>query len=211
MTKIKKAKNFLLGILICLKYICSQNVNNIKEGFYLSFSDFKNKNVISREVLEMLNNSDINKILQQKSFSYIDSNGLIKNFLTKNLWGAYFGGALYINFNENFYKITTIEPISLIIVPVKTKNFVYDYDPIWGYYYHYAPYAYTENTQFVTFILDFNTGNFYNLSPDILLKIFANDQELYKEYSSLKRRKKKQLMFYYIKKYNERNPLSWLK
>jgi len=57
------------------------------------------------------------------------------------------------------------------------------------------------------FILDFDTGKVMDYNVQSLEIALMRDPELYDEYIVLSSRKKKQLKFLYIRKFNERNPV----
>ena len=56
-------------------------------------------------------------------------------------------------------------------------------------------------------MLDFKTGKIFDFDTKSLEVLLMVDSELYQEYMALKKKKKKQLKFMYIRKYNERNPV----
>jgi hypothetical protein len=64
-----------------------------------------------------------------------------------------------------------------------------------------------ETSEMRQFILDFNTGKVMDYDYKNLEMILMRDPELHDEFSNLRKRKKKQLKFLYIRKFNERNPL----
>ena len=57
------------------------------------------------------------------------------------------------------------------------------------------------------YVLDFETGNIYQYNMKTVETILMRDPELYDEFIQLRRRKKNKLMFFYLRKYNKRNPL----
>ena len=78
--------------------------------------------------------------------------------------------------------------------------------------YYYNPYYYPMNSSYQTkeirqFILDFETGNVFSYNYNDVKTIFMRDVELFDEFNQLKKRKQKKLLFLYVRKYNERNPL----
>jgi hypothetical protein len=57
------------------------------------------------------------------------------------------------------------------------------------------------------YILDFESGNLLEYEVKSLEILLMKDPELHDEYSQLRRKKKRQLKFLYLRKFNERNPL----
>ncbi|MCX7954026.1 MAG: hypothetical protein N3A01_02420 [Bacteroidales bacterium] len=177
----------------------------LKSGVYFTFKDFLLQKAISKENIEMTNNKTFSEIFNQKTFYYLDSTGFVRSQETNKIWGYVDNNSLFINYNGKFHRILHIGTISTFIIMYKTQNYITPYDYYYDFYY---PYNRTyETTHVLNMVLDFKTGNIYTLSPEILLSLFADDKEIFNEYNSLKKRKKKQLMFLYIRKYNEKHPL----
>ena len=57
------------------------------------------------------------------------------------------------------------------------------------------------------YLLDFETGKVMDYDYKTIEFLLMEDPALHDEYASLRKRKKKQLKFYYLRKFNERNPL----
>ncbi|MGC9341247.1 MAG: hypothetical protein ACP5E3_00955, partial [Bacteroidales bacterium] len=57
------------------------------------------------------------------------------------------------------------------------------------------------------YLLDFETGKLLDYDFKSVEVLLMRDPELHSEYVELRKRKKKQLKFFYIRKFNERNPL----
>jgi hypothetical protein len=86
----------------------------------------------------------------------------------------------------------------------KTAN-----DPF-GYGYNnglgYNPYPrYVYSTQ--QFILDFESGNIYDFDVEHMEVLLQRDQNLLKEFDALKRKQKRDSIFLYLRKYNEKHPI----
>jgi len=57
------------------------------------------------------------------------------------------------------------------------------------------------------YLIDFESGKILEYDIDNAELLLMKDSELYEEYMQLSHKKKKELMFVYIRKYNEKNPL----
>jgi len=83
------------------------------------------------------------------------------------------------------------------------------YDPFYysyGGYYSYGPSSYaTQETR--QFLLNFKTGEVFDYDYKNVELLIATDQQLSTEYSKLSRRKKNDLKFFFIRQFNQRNPL----
>jgi DNA mismatch repair ATPase MutS len=57
------------------------------------------------------------------------------------------------------------------------------------------------------YLIDFESGKVLEFDVDNTELLLMKDNKLYEEYVQLSRRKKKDLMFVYIRRFNENNPL----
>ena len=55
--------------------------------------------------------------------------------------------------------------------------------------------------------MDFETGKILDYEEDNLEFLLMRDPALHDEYAALSKKKKEQMKFFYIRKFNERNPL----
>jgi len=90
----------------------------------------------------------------------------------------------------------------------------YYYNP-YSYGSYYSPYGsygypYNRNTtrnELVQYVIDFESGKIMEYDVENTELLLMKDSELYEEYVRLPGKQRKDLMFVYIRKYNERNPL----
>ena len=181
------------------------------EGLYLNFAQVKeNKPLLKSHIVTMVDIRDINffeKILQNKIITYYNDYGIKQEIKTKNLWGYCRRGTLYIQIEGEFNRIPIIGSICHFVanVAVIRESAYNPYDP-------YSYYGSTLRQQQVTyelqqFILDFESGKIMQYNSKTLEVIFMRDAELYQEYTALRKKKKRQLKFLYLRKYNEKHPL----
>jgi hypothetical protein len=57
------------------------------------------------------------------------------------------------------------------------------------------------------YLIDFDTGKILEYDVENTELLLMKDSELYTEYVQLRNKKQKELMFVYIRKFNEKNPL----
>jgi hypothetical protein len=55
--------------------------------------------------------------------------------------------------------------------------------------------------------MDFKTGKVYDYDVQALEVLLMQDPELHNEFSQLRKKKKRQQKFVYLRRFNERNPL----
>ena len=57
------------------------------------------------------------------------------------------------------------------------------------------------------YLIDFESGKVLEFDVENTELLLMKDDKLYEEYVQLSRKKKKELMFVYVRKFNENNPL----
>jgi hypothetical protein len=185
------------------------------EGIYLSFDQVKNNNPIPKSrIVTNKNIDDINffdKVFEEEKLILFDENGMKKEIAKETVWGYCKLGVIYIFYNEDFYRIPVVGSISHFVAIEITETYR-GYDP---YYRGYDPYYYsnphnrhpTTSKELRQYILDFETGQVLDYNRESLKVFLMRDPDLYEEYNDLSRRKQKKMVFMYLRKFNERNPL----
>ncbi len=206
-----------------------------KDGIYLNFDQVKANSPIPKA--KLLTSTDYNdrqffrKLLASGKIYYYDDMGIRQEIITNLIWGYARNGVLYIQVQDNFNRITYVGSICHFVADILTYDPRYYgspysyYDPYYspyspygyygyGSYYSRYPYGYNPyrsrniaRSEIKQYIIEFETGNIAEFDMKNTELMLMKDPELYEEYAQLPRRKKKDLMFVYIRKYNERNPL----
>jgi hypothetical protein len=153
--------------------------------------------------------------------------GIRQEILTNSVWGYARNGVLYVQIQENFNRITFIGSICHFVADVTTTDSRYSspygyggyYDPYsypysYGNYYspygsYYSPYSrnYSTRNELKQYLIDFESGKILEFNLESTELLLMKDNKLYEEYIQLPRKKKRDLMFVYIRKFNEDNPL----
>ena len=189
-----------------------------ENGFYLTFNQVKSNNPIpAARIITNLDHTDndfYKDILNQPKFAFFDEIGMKQEVKTSDIWGFSRNGVLYIQLSEGFSRVTIIGQICHFVATITTYDTRY-YDP-YSYNPYYSPYSYspysysprtTKNSEMKQFVIDFNTGKVMDYNLESIEVLLMKDTELYDEFIALRKKKKKQLKFYYIRQFNERNPL----
>lgn len=185
-----------------------------KEGIYLNFEQVKNNVPIPKS--RVITNIDFNdsqffdNVLSGQVFSFYDQLGLKKDVSVNSVWGYSKNGLLFVRMDKVFNRISYIGSISHFIATIVSYNSRY-YDPYYynPYYYYRGgsmPSSYSTN-EMRQFILDFDSGKIMDYDEESIEVLLMKDPELHDEYMALSKKKKSQLKFVYIRKFNERNPL----
>lgn len=186
-----------------------------KEGIFLSFDQVKHNNPIPKTRIisdtDYDDNSFFERVLSQKKVYYYNNIGNREDIKTENIWGYSRNGFLFIGVNNGYYRITMIGSIchfvSYYTYETPNYNYPYYYDSYYRDPYRYSPYATTSTTEMRQYLFDFETGRIYDYNVESLEIIFMKDPEIHDEYVALSNKKKKQMKFLYMRKFNERNPL----
>jgi len=191
-----------------------------KEGLYISFDQVKANDPVpvTRIVTTVAyDNPDFfDIVLKEKELMLLNDLGVRAEINTSETWGFSRNGTLYIRINEGFYRVTVIGSICHFVANLTTyynnsfnNPYYYSASPYYSYPYssYYSPYTASGNTEVRQYLLDFNTGNVLEYDVKSVEILLMADAELYDEYSGLSNKKKKQLKYMYIRKYNEKHPL----
>jgi hypothetical protein len=203
-----------------------------KDGIYLNFDQVKTNNPIPKA--KLLTSADyndrafFNKVFESGKIFFYDEIGVRQVVEKSNIWGYARNGILYILIQDNFNRITFVGNICHFVADVTTYDTRYNnyspygyYDPYYSPYYspygyggyspygsYYSPYNQTvARSEMKQYIFDFETGKVVEFTVKNVELLLMKDPSVYDEYIQLPDRKKKELMFVYIRKFNEKNPL----
>ncbi len=221
----------LFGFMLCLLCVYSLNAQtdsanlvrytpefNFEDGIYLNFGQLKNNNPIPKSRLitdvDFSDQDFFETVLKGKRIYFFDQIGMRQDIKTDDIWGYCRNGVPYIAMDEGYYRITVIGSICHFVATVTT------YDNRYNNPYYYNPYYYNSynryggsypsnspSSEMRQYILNFETGDLLEYGVSSLEVMLMRDPELYDEYSQLRRKKKRQLKFLYLRKFNERNPI----
>ena len=207
------------------------NEFKFREGFYLNFEQVKSNRPLPKSrvltSVDYKSNTFFDQVIESQTITYFDDFGNSQEVETRKIWGYCKNGILYINVYGSFNRVTIVGNICHFVANVTTYsnryNSPYGYSPYgYGYYpYSYSPYGYSpygyspygygspnyRTTELKQFMIDFNSGNVMEYDTKNVEMLLMPDPELHDEFARLRSKKKQQLRFMYIRKFNERNPL----
>lgn len=203
-----------------------------RDGIYLNFDQVKSNSPIPKA--KLLTSVDYNdreffrKLLEMDKIYFYDDMGIRQEIPKNTIWGYSRNGVLYVQIQDNFNRITFVGNICHFVADVTTYDSRY-YNSPYGYYDpYYSPYGYNNyyspyspyspyyspyrqsnmsRNELKQYIIDFENGKVFEFDIQNTELLLMKDDKLYEEYVQLPRRKKKELMFVYIRKFNEKNPL----
>ena len=203
-----------------------------KDGIYLNFDQVKLNNPIPKA--KLLTSVDYNdreffkKILEMDKIYFYDNMGVRQEVEKNNIWGYSRNGVLYVQVQENFNRITFVGNICHFVADITTYDSRYNnnpygyYDPYYSPYYggygnyyspyypnYYSPYGRSNMTrsEVKQYLIDFESGKTLEFDIDNTELLLMKDNQLYEEYVQLPHKKKNDLKFVYIRKFNDKNPL----
>lgn len=184
-----------------------------KDGLYLNFAQVKNNHPVLKERLVANVGAEDERffdlILADKQITYFDDFGTKQQTTAKSLWGYTMNGILYIRLYDSYNRISYVGNICHFIATITVTNRSTDpyfYSP---YYYNRSLYSSSGATssEMKQFLIDFDSGKVYDYDEKSVGVLLMKDSLLYDEYSTLKKKKREQLKFFYIRKFNEKHPL----
>jgi hypothetical protein len=199
-----------------------------KDGIYLNFDQVKaNSPIAKAKLLTSADYNDrefFNKVFESGKIYFYDELGVRQEVEKSNIWGFARNGVLYVLIQDNFNRITFFGNICHFVADITTYDSRYNnyspygyYDPYYSSYNYgsYSPYSsfYSPRQQTIArnelkqYMIDFETGKILEFSVANVELLLMKDPTVYDEYVQLSRKKKKELMFVYIRKFNEKNPL----
>jgi hypothetical protein len=190
---------------------------SFNDGIFLNFNQVRNNAPIPKSRLitdvDYYDKDYFLEVLSSKYIYFYDYYGNRQQVKSDDIWGFSRNGVLYILIDNDFFRITIVGRICHFVATTTTYENRY-YDPYYSNpyyydsYYRYGGYPSTYKTnEMRQYLLDFDTGQIYNYETKNLEVLLMKDPELHDEYVQLKNKKRKQLKFMYLRKFNERNPL----
>ena len=199
------------------------------DGLYLNFYQVKLNNPIPKsKLLTSLDYNDrefFKKILEGEKIYFYDNMGVRQEIERSSLWGYSRNGVLYIQVQDNFNRITFVGNICHFVADITTID-SRSYNSPYGYYDpYYSPYGYSNyynpyssyyspyrqpgvaRNELKQYLIDFESGKVLEFDVTNTELLLMKDSQLYDEYVQLSRKKKKELMFVYIRRFNEKSPL----
>ncbi|MDR9487026.1 hypothetical protein [Salibacter sp.] len=208
---------FLLVVIPSLT-IAQRNFTNIdfRDGIYLKYEDFQlNDPLLPQEVYTPLDKNDpefFTKLFELTSFRYENENGELVNVFTDEVFGLCANGNPYVQAGGGFYKIMVLGKLSYFLINDVQSGFKPQVGlaagsfgtaagvsiPVGGY-----------SNEMRSFIFEFQSGEIKEMTPQNVAEFIKDDEQLYQQFMNLKRRERNVAMYIYVRKYNEKYPVSF--
>jgi hypothetical protein len=187
-------------------------------GLYLSFNQVReNQPIPSVRIVSNDDPSDFNfyrNLVKNKTIAFFDEFGAKQEIATSNIWGYCQDGKINIQYNGEFNRLPIIGHVCHFIADVTVIDT--HYDPYYSDYYnsgYYNPYysrpynRTTKSKEMRQYLLDFETGKVMDFNRESVLVVLMQDPELYDEFMKVKKRQQNDLLFFFLRRLNEKNPV----
>jgi hypothetical protein len=180
------------------------NSFSLREGIYLNFEQFRsNRPILLNQLQTTADRSSPDFMLRLtavRTVAWKDSSGILHDTLVSKLWGYNFNRHVYIQTANDFTRLVVMG--SLCHFTGTEINYMYTGGP--------GPGGNAPVKQQQQFVLDMRTGTVSAFTVSAMLNLLEEyDTVLHAEFLKLKKRKRNQQMFIYLRKYNERHPLKF--
>lgn len=197
------------------------------DGIFIDFEQVKLNDPIPKA--KLLTSADYNdrdffdKVFTNDKIYFFDNLGVRKEINKGDIWGFSRNGVLYIQVQSKFNRITFVGNICHFVADITTYDNRYSpygyYDPYYSpysYNSYYSPYSsyyspYPQSSvarnEIKQYIIDFETGKVLDYDSESVEILLMKDPELYDEFVKLPSKQKKEQLFVYIRKFNEKNPI----
>lgn len=176
------------------------------EGLYIGYQDFRYNWPIPKEKINTKINKDqldfYTKVVEEEFIEFTDRDGSTTKVKTEHVWGYCQNNIIFINQENFFFRIPVFGAISNFIGTVEVLSYSPGYDPFMN-----TPMNSTaaKTREIRQYLFDFYSGEVVQFSVEKLEEFFKRDEVIYKEYTSLSKKKKKEFATKYIRMYNEKH------
>jgi hypothetical protein len=202
-------KYFLLSLLLLLSVVSRSSPDSVaysrdyefKEGFFLTAEQFRtNSPILKNSVVSGYPKSEVDfmtQMLEQKFLTYKADDGSEQKVETSSLWGYCQNRSIFIYFNNDFHRLNVIGTLCHFTAAINT-SITYN-DPM-------NTYGINTSNEMRQYIFDTRTDKILEFVVNNMEVIMEDDPELLSEFTKLKKRKKADSIFIYLRKYNEKHP-----
>lgn len=209
----------LFFMFICLGRLWAQSDTLVyakdfvlNEGLYLTYSDLRHNWPIPKEKISTKiekNQLDFySKLIEGENIEYTERDGSHSKINSTKVWGFCQNNVVYINYNKTFYRIPLFGAISYFIASVEVNTL----SPGYNVFINSSGGSGTSGAREIReFLLEFYSGKLSEFSLDDLEQMLQKDESIYKEFKDLSKKKKKEQVSKFIRKYNEKHPIHFPK
>ncbi|MCW3072192.1 MAG: hypothetical protein JWO44_2082 [Bacteroidetes bacterium] len=173
-----------------------------REGIFLNVEQFrKNEPVPKSAIISSYPKTQVDfmkQVTDQRYISYKAADGSEQKVETLSLWGYCQNRSLFINFNNELNRVNQIGTLchftSIVNTPISYQ------DPM-------NTYGINTTDEMRQFVFDTQSNKVLDFNVKNMELLLQNDPGLYTEFMKLKKRKKADAIFIFLRRYNENHPL----
>ena len=199
-------------VLFFVSFFCPAQIDSVaysrdyefKEGIYLSANQFKKNDPILKDLIvsgyPKTQSDFLTQMFTQKYIVIKDTLGTEQKIESATVFGYCQNRSIYINFGKEFNRLNVIGTLCHFTATIVTAS---------GYRdpmdYNYA--INTSANELRQFVFDTRTNKVHDFNVKNMEEILKDDNELYNQFMALKKREKPDVIFIYLRKYNEKHLL----
>ncbi len=191
--------------------VVTNELSPFNDGLYITHNDHRhNKSIPKENIVTKINRDQVDfyyKVTTEPKIEYTIG-GITYTIDPTTIWGFVQNKILFINYKGVFYRVPVFGSISYFAGVVEVTGYYTGvYDPMYGMGGGRA----VKTKEVNEFIMSYYEGKVHSFDMDQAEKLLSTDETVFKEYKSLSRRKRRKQITRYIKMYNERHPVHYLK
>ncbi len=181
------------------------------DGLYLTNNDHRHNKAISKEnIITNINKDQVDfyyKVTATQKIEY-SAGSTTYTIEPSHIWGFVQNGTLFVNYKGVFYRVPVFGAISYFAGVVEVSGYYTGvYDPMFGV----GASRTVKTKELNEFIVSYFDGNVVPFDLNYLELLLSTDETIYKEYKSLSKRKRRKQVTRFVRMYNERHPVHYLK
>ncbi len=181
------------------------------DGLYLTNNDHRHNKAISKEnIITNINKDQVDFYYKVTATTKIEYSvgGTTYTMEPSHIWGFVQNGTLFVNYKGVFYRVPVFGAISYFAGVVEVSGYYTGvYDPMFGV----GAGRTVKTKELNEFIVSYFDGNVVPFDLNYLELLLSTDEKIYKEYKSLSKRKRRKQVTRFVRMYNEKHPVHYLK
>lgn len=172
---------------------------DFREGIYLDFHSFRdNAPSVPKELLTDADGRPVDDLRKANRLFRPDSTGARKEIDLDRAWGFCERDVVYLRGGDGFFRIGQFGALCHLVVE---QSYWTGADPFYP--------GYSQRVTAVRqYVLDMETGLYREFGPAALETVLARDEALKAEWDAVPKKKRKgEVLYLFLRRYNERHPL----
>jgi hypothetical protein len=174
------------------------------DGIFMSFEDFQILRLVPKTAVTTTVPTHyldfFSRVLFEKELIITTEYGE-RRVPSASVWGFLQNNVLYLNYRGEFYRVPVFGTFSYFVATVVVSSPGF-YDPRFG-----TTISGGTTREIREFMMDIVEGRVKELSHENVRQVFSRDPALWAEYSKLSRRKQKDQLYRFIRRFNETHPV----